>query len=61
VLRTVIVYIVLLRAGLAGKRELGQMTPFDLVVLLIIAPPSRPRWSEQIRRHGRTARGLCAA
>ena len=38
VLRTVVVYVVLL-AGLrlAGKRELGQMTPFDLVVLLIIA------------------------
>ena len=38
VLRTVVVYIVLLLAlRLAGKRELGQMTPFDLVVLLIIA------------------------
>ncbi len=38
VVRTVTVYLVLL-AGLrlAGKRELGQMTPFDLVVLLIIA------------------------
>ena len=37
-LRTFVVYIVvlvLLRA--AGKRELGQMTPFDLVVILIIA------------------------
>ena len=38
VLRTVVVYIVLLLAlRVAGKRELGQMTPFDLVVLLIIA------------------------
>src|SRR2546425_8349004 len=38
VLRTVIVYVALL-AGLrlAGKRELGQMTPFDLVVILLIA------------------------
>lgn len=38
VLRTITVYLVLL-AGirLAGKRELGQLTPFDLVVLLIIA------------------------
>ena len=38
VLRTMVVYVVLL-VGLrvAGKRELGQMTPFDLVVLLIIA------------------------
>ena len=38
VLRTFVVYLtvlVLLRA--AGKRELGQMTPFDLVVILVIA------------------------
>ncbi|MDP9245575.1 MAG: DUF421 domain-containing protein [Chloroflexota bacterium] len=38
ILRTFIVYmavLILLRA--AGKRELGQMTPFDLVVILIIA------------------------
>src|SRR5881296_3835675 len=38
VARTVIVYLALL-AGLrlAGKRELGQMTPFDFVVILLIA------------------------
>ena len=38
VLRTAIVYLVLL-AGirLAGKREIGQLTPFDLVVLLLIS------------------------
>lgn len=38
VARTAIVYFALL-AGLrlAGKRELGQMTPFDLVVILLIA------------------------
>ncbi len=38
VARTLIVYVALL-AGLrlAGKRELGQMTPFDLVVILLIA------------------------
>src|SRR3989454_12240587 len=38
VARTVIVYVALL-AGLrlAGKREMGQMTPFDLVVILLIA------------------------
>jgi uncharacterized membrane protein YcaP (DUF421 family) len=38
ILRTFVVYfvvLVLLRA--AGKRELGQMTPFDLVVILVIA------------------------
>lgn len=38
VLRTLIVYLALLLAlRLAGKRELGQMTTFDLVVVLIIA------------------------
>ncbi len=38
VARTVVVYAALL-AGLrlAGKREMGQMTPFDLVVILLIA------------------------
>ena len=38
VLRTVVVYaavLALLRLG--GKRELGQMTPFDLVVIIVIA------------------------
>lgn len=38
VIRTVIVYVVLLIGiRLAGKRQLGQMTTFDLVVLLIIS------------------------
>ncbi len=38
VLRTVVVYLVLLLVlRVAGKRELGQMAPFDLVVLLIIS------------------------
>jgi uncharacterized membrane protein YcaP (DUF421 family) len=38
VVRTVVVYFALL-FGLrfAGKRELGQLTPFDLVLLLVIA------------------------
>jgi uncharacterized membrane protein YcaP (DUF421 family) len=36
--RTVIIYGALLIAlRVAGKRELGQMTPFDLVVLLLIS------------------------
>ncbi|TMD61053.1 MAG: DUF421 domain-containing protein [Chloroflexi bacterium] len=38
VMRTIVVYVVvfaLLRVS--GKRELGQMTPFELVVLLVIA------------------------
>src|SRR5919204_2658495 len=38
VARTVVVYVVvftLLR--ISGKRELGQMTPFELVVILVIA------------------------
>ena len=38
VVRTVVVYcVVLVALRVAGKRELGQMTPFDLVVLLILA------------------------
>jgi uncharacterized membrane protein YcaP (DUF421 family) len=38
ILRTAIVYVVvLLLLRVAGKRELGQMTPFDLVVILVIA------------------------
>jgi len=38
VARTAIVYVALLLGlRLAGKREMGQMTPFDLVVILLIA------------------------
>ncbi len=38
VVRTVVVYVVVLAMlRLAGKRELGQMTPFDLVVILVIS------------------------
>ena len=38
VLRTAIVYlVVLLGVRLSGKREVGQMTPFDLVLLLLIS------------------------
>ncbi len=38
VVRTVIIYAaVLLGFRLAGKREMGQMTPFDLVVILLVA------------------------
>src|SRR5947207_11833517 len=37
-IRTVLVYgVVLLGVRLSGKREVGQMTPFDLVLLLLIA------------------------
>ena len=37
-LRTFVVYlVVLILLRTAGKRELGQMTPFDLVVILVIA------------------------
>ena len=37
-IRTVVVYVALLFGlRLAGKRELGQMSPFDLVVILLIA------------------------
>jgi uncharacterized membrane protein YcaP (DUF421 family) len=38
ILRTVIIYVVvLLGVRLSGKREVGQMTPFDLVLLLLIS------------------------
>jgi uncharacterized membrane protein YcaP (DUF421 family) len=38
VLRSLVVYVFLLAAfRLAGKRQVGQLTPFDLVVLLIIS------------------------
>jgi uncharacterized membrane protein YcaP (DUF421 family) len=38
VLRTAIIYIaVLLGFRLSGKREMGQMTPFDLVIILLVA------------------------
>ena len=38
VIRTAIIYFaVLLGIRLAGKREVGQMTPFDLVLLILIA------------------------
>ena len=41
VVRTLLVYLgVFLGLRLAGKRELGQMTVFDLVVVLLI--PRRP-------------------
>ena len=37
-LRTLIIYfVILLGLRLAGKREVGQMTPFDLVLLLLIS------------------------
>ncbi len=38
VLRTVVVYtVMLIGIRLTGKREVGQMTPFDLVMVLLIA------------------------
>jgi uncharacterized membrane protein YcaP (DUF421 family) len=38
ILRTAIIYVVvLLGVRLSGKREVGQMTPFDLVLLLLIS------------------------
>ena len=38
VMRTVVVYgVVLLGVRLSGKREVGQMTPFDLTLLLLIS------------------------
>src|SRR5438105_8017908 len=38
ILRSLVVYLaILVGLRLMGKRELGQMTPFDLVVILLIA------------------------
>jgi uncharacterized membrane protein YcaP (DUF421 family) len=38
VLRTLVIYlVVLIGVRLSGKREVGQMTPFDLVLLLLIS------------------------
>jgi uncharacterized membrane protein YcaP (DUF421 family) len=38
ILRTTVIYlVVLLGVRLSGKREVGQMTPFDLVLLLLIS------------------------
>jgi uncharacterized membrane protein YcaP (DUF421 family) len=38
VLRTIVIYlVVLVGVRLSGKREVGQMTPFDLVLLLLIS------------------------
>jgi uncharacterized membrane protein YcaP (DUF421 family) len=38
VVRTLIIYVaVLIGLRLTGKREMGQMTPFDLVLILLIA------------------------
>jgi uncharacterized membrane protein YcaP (DUF421 family) len=38
VVRTLVVYVLIFALlRLSGKRELGQMTPFELVVLLVIA------------------------
>ena len=38
VLRTVVIYLlVLIGARLSGKREVGQMTPFDLTLLLLLS------------------------
>src|SRR5215470_19038201 len=38
VLRTAVIYlVVLLGVRLSGKREVGQMTPFDLTLLLLLS------------------------
>src|SRR5512146_1377117 len=38
ILRTLIIYLViLLGLRLSGKREVGQMTPFDLTLLLLLS------------------------
>src|SRR3974377_2085416 len=38
VIRTVVIYLlVLIGVRLSGKREVGQMTPFDLTLLLLLS------------------------
>src|SRR6267378_5559865 len=38
VLRTIVIYlVVLIGVRLSGKREVGQMTPFDLTLLLLLS------------------------
>lgn len=51
VVRSVVVYLAtLVGLRLMGKRELGLMTVFDLVVILLIATRYRTPWSDLTRR-----------
>ena len=53
VVRTAIVYlflVVVLR--LSGKREVGQLSILELIVILTSRTPSRTRWSARTRRSG---------
>ena len=44
VLRTGVIYlVVLIGVRLSGKREVGQMTPFDLALLLLLSNPCGTR------------------
>ncbi len=55
VVRTAIVYLlVLIGVRLSGKREVGQMTPFDLTLLLLLSN------SVQNAMTGRTRRSVGA-
>ena len=44
VIRTGVIYLlVLIGIRLSGKREVGQMTPFDLTLLLLLRIPCKMR------------------
>lgn len=50
-LRTLSIYIlVLVGVRLSGKREVGQMTPFDLTLLLLISNSVQNAMTGRIRR-----------
>ena len=50
-LRTAVIYaVVLLGVRLSGKREVGQMTPFDLTLLLLISNAVQNAMTGQIGR-----------
>ena len=53
VIRGVVIYFALLLAfRLIGKHEFGQLTPFDLILLVIISEAVSAR--SQRERHGRS-------
>ena len=44
ILRTVAVYVCLMvMVRFSGKRTVGQFTPFDLIVVMLLAEACRPR------------------
>ncbi len=53
VLRTAIVYLfIVLVLRISGKREVGQMSVLELIVILVISDAVRTPWSATTRRCG---------